>query len=368
MKWQATLTIAVLSLVATAAAAAETDGGKHLLILGLRDGSRLRGTTRLESIPMDTPHGKFGLSVERIRTIAFAEKPAKGGPRPEARADFRGGDVLHGRILQKTFELDTPYGKTTVPVARIVRMDVWPVGLAAGLVGFWTGDGHAMDGLGKHHGTHPEAVTYTTDRYGNPRGAFCFNGQGGLVTLPDHDELDTDNAFTLTVWINPKAYRNKAGEEGWILSRHYDSTVHGNYGDYILRLLTNGKILFRVENYAKKVRRDGLGSAAAVPKDAWTHVAVTFDRGAMYLYINGKLVAGKASTAVKCTDPREYPHDDVYIGAVWNNGGSFTGAIDDVGIWNRALSAVEVAELAGTDSAGGRPAGPAVCAAQGEER
>ena len=52
------------------------------------------------------------------------------------------------------------------------------------------------------------------------------------------------------------------------------------------------------------------------------------------------------STKVKHTDLTEYAHDDIHIGGLWDDKYNFHGSIDDVGIWNRALSGVEIAQLA----------------------
>ena len=85
----------------------------------------------------------------------------------------------------------------------------------------------------------------------------------------------------------------------------------------------------------------------SVPKGTWTYVAGTFDRGKMTLYINGRPDLKTVSPTIKRTDPAEYPHDDVVIGGLWNESYNFHGAIDDVGIWKRALSAEEIAAAAG---------------------
>ncbi len=209
-----------------------------------------------------------------------------------------------------------------------------------GLVAFWTGDGHAKDSLGKHHGTIQTGVTYTTGRRGKAKGAFGFNGKSGFVKIPDKPELDTDHAFTVSAWINPSAYTDEGGNLMAIVAK-WDAGQ--NHGDYIFYVNTDGRLLLSV--CAGPGKSDSLYSKSVVPKNTWTHVAATFDRGAMKLYINGQVTAAKVSAVVKRLDPAEYTHDDVQIGADYANRYNVDGAIDEVGIWNRALSEEEVAAL-----------------------
>jgi len=207
-----------------------------------------------------------------------------------------------------------------------------------GLVAFWTADGHAKDSLGKHHGTIQGNVKYTTGRHGKANGAFLFDGKKGFVKIPDRAELDTDFAFTLSAWVNPRAYKDSTGHRCIIVSKR---------NDYHLGFVRDGRVLFNVnENIAQK-KYESLLSKAAIPKNAWTHLAGTFDRGTVKLYINGRLEISCVSTKVKRLDPAEYKNDDVHIGVDWDSKNNFDGAMDDVGIWNRALSDVEIAAIAG---------------------
>jgi len=203
-----------------------------------------------------------------------------------------------------------------------------------GLVAFWTADGHARDSAGKNHGKVGPGVAFTADRHGKAKGAFLFDGKKGMVAIPDSAALDTDDVFTLSLWINPKAYKAKNGYDCVIVGKW----VRGNIrGDYNLVQNRDGRVILYVCSSPKKY--DALYSKSVVPKNTWTHIAATFDRGAMKLYFNGQLTAAKASAIVKRTELAEYNHDDVHIGASYANIYNFDGAIDNVGVWNRALGA-----------------------------
>lgn len=81
------------------------------------------------------------------------------------------------------------------------------------------------------------------------------------------------------------------------------------------------------------------------PTNCWTHVAATFNRGTMTLYLDGRLVTNRTSTTVTNTTLAEYTGDEVVVGSHRSEAYNFDGGIDDVRIYNRALSVQEAAEL-----------------------
>jgi hypothetical protein len=86
-------------------------------------------------------------------------------------------------------------------------------------------------------------------------------------------------------------------------------------------------------------------SKAMAPLNRWTHVAATFDKGEMKIYVNGVVGASKVSEKVKHTDRNEYEHDDLHIGGNWQNHYLLDGAMDEIMIFNRALTEDEIAAL-----------------------
>jgi hypothetical protein len=69
----------------------------------------------------------------------------------------------------------------------------------------------------------------------------------------------------------------------------------------------------------------------------WTHLAASYDGAAMRLYVNGVQVASRAQTGAiaTSTDPLQIGGDSIY-------GQYFAGRIDEVRIYNRALSAAQI--------------------------
>jgi hypothetical protein len=205
--------------------------------------------------------------------------------------------------------------------------------VTVGLVGLWLGDGGGNDHLCKNNGKADQTVTYTVDRYGTAKGAFLFDKSGGHVTVPDCDALDTDTAFTISTWVKSKTNQG-----------HLFVKWGAKMADYSLQLTNDSRVELIVCDVNMRLER--LVTDEPLVADRWAHVAATFDRGAMIIYINGKRMAGKTRQRIKSTFGKEYDGDNVTIGGHPTRGAIFTGAIDEPALWNRALSAAEIAQIA----------------------
>jgi len=102
-----------------------------------------------------------------------------------------------------------------------------------------------------------------------------------------------------------------------------------------------------------------VGGRRAEPPGRWTHLAVTYDGGAVRLYVNGvEASSQRASGTIRSTA------DPLWIGGNRPYGEYFNGVIDDVRIYDRALSPVEVRDVMyAPGGQGGGRAGPSLVAA-----
>ena len=205
--------------------------------------------------------------------------------------------------------------------------------VTVGLVGLWLGDGDGKDHLRKNDGKADQTVAYAADRHGMAKGAFLFDKSGGHVTVPDRDALDTDTAFTISAWVKSKT------NHGHLFVKWGTALA-----DYSLQLSDGGRAVLIVCD--ENMKQEKLITGEALVVDRWTHVAATFDRGVMTIYIDGKRRAAKTSATVKSTSTKEHDGDDVTIGGHSSGGAIFRGAIDEPALWNRALSAEEIAQVA----------------------
>jgi hypothetical protein len=167
--------------------------------------------------------------------------------------------------------------------------------------------------------------TTATAKYG---GAITFDGVNDMVSVPDANSLDLTNAMTLEAWVRPTAlsnYRTVLIKEtaGNLVYALYASSTFGGSG---------------VQRPSAWIFADGLGPTTALPVNAWSHIATTYDRANWRFYVNGVQVATRAYT----------PAIQASTGALRIGGNNiwgewFGGQIDEVRVYDRALSAAEVA-------------------------
>jgi len=149
------------------------------------------------------------------------------------------------------------------------------------------------------------------------------------VTIPDSPSLEITGAITIDAWIN-------------------SSTLNGRIVDKITAFGTDGYLLDLVGGQLRMiVQGDGLSSPGPLSPGVFTHVAGVYDGSSLSLYLNGVLVATKATgvTAIPVNS------DPLNIGVDSAGGSNFTGIIDEPRIFGRALSAAEIAGIVQAEAA-----------------
>jgi hypothetical protein len=213
------------------------------------------------------------------------------------------------------------------------------LGLDDGLVGHWTFDSisgtKAPDSSPlRNDGVLVGGPELVPGRIGT---ALQFDGRRSHVAVPPHPSLVLSGPFTIAAWVKPAGpeKRNAAIVEKW------DDAPAGSNGGirgYMLRLIGNRPYL------VVSVAAEGgeVASSKPIPADEWTFVAGVFDGTAQFIYVNGMLDRKVAST--KGSQPST---SSFRIGMSGGGGGQyFLGAIDDVRVYSRALSAPDVEKLA----------------------
>jgi hypothetical protein len=183
------------------------------------------------------------------------------------------------------------------------------------------------DATGKAHtGTLTGATWTTTGKNGK---ALSFNGTSNYVTVADANDLDLTTGMTLEAWVRPSALT----PSGWntVVMKEETATTLA-YSLYA----NDGNPWPSITVRVGTADREAIGTSAP-PLNAWTHLAATYDGANLRLYVNGVQVGALAQTGNMVTSTRA-----LRIGGntVW--GEYFNGLIDDVRIYNRALSAAEI--------------------------
>jgi hypothetical protein len=203
--------------------------------------------------------------------------------------------------------------------------DITLIGLAACLqpVSWWPAEGNANDIADGNHGTLQNGATFASGRVGQ---AFSLDGIDDFVSFPDSGNLNITSSFTWEAWINPASDTNSPV----IMSKELEV---GNRTGF--ELVSGGALC----GYFDGGFCSAVSPAGAVATGRFTHVAVVLDDAAdeMRLYADGVRVA----TAVETRTPMGNLTDMV-VGRSAIAGFEFSGLIDEVSVFSRALSDAEI--------------------------
>jgi len=161
-----------------------------------------------------------------------------------------------------------------------------------------------------------------------------------FVEVADSPTLNPEKEISYMAWIYSEAYDNARG----IISKY---TGSGNQRSYNLRLhhTINGAISTEVSSngvYQLNVSTTDVHSEAVLQDGSWHHAAISFKaEDFLRMYIDGELVSESAATATESIFDNETP---MSIGTDFNDEDTrfFNGMIDEVAVFNRALSNDEV--------------------------
>lgn len=156
--------------------------------------------------------------------------------------------------------------------------------------------------------------------------ALSFNGTNALVSIPSSASLNLTTGMTLEAWVNPSVSRSSWGDIVWKADALY----------FLEGTSTNGGRPAAGAKNASGTWTDAYGPSA-LPVNTWTHLAATYDGSFVRLYVNGVEVAAAARTGnlLASTQP-------LFIGGNTIYGYYFAGMIDDVRVYNRALTQTEI--------------------------
>jgi hypothetical protein len=180
------------------------------------------------------------------------------------------------------------------------------------------------DKSGKGHTGTLTGVDWADD--GKNGLGLWFPGVNNWVTIADANDLDLTNGMTLEAWVNPFSL------SGWNTVMMKEAGGAFAYGLYA----NDGSPWPAVTLQIGGADRTAAGTAA-LPLNTWSHLAATYDGATLRLYRNGVQIGSRAQTGNILTSTGA-----LRIGgnAIW--GEYFRGLIDDVRIYNRALSAAEI--------------------------
>lgn len=216
------------------------------------------------------------------------------------------------------------------------------LGPTSGLVGYWrldeTSGTDTYDSIGTVHGALEGSMDASTDSVsGVYDNAFDFDGTDDYIDLGDNHDFIGTAAYTLSAWVYPQSvgdYRRivakesmSGGREGYSLYLHDGSDSQPTLGVACERWENN--------TFLNSARN----TSGPLADDTWHHLTCTYDGSDIKLYLNGILISTN-STAADIID-----NDGLLTIGGDETGSELSGYIDDVRIYDRALSDSEVEEL-----------------------
>ncbi len=210
----------------------------------------------------------------------------------------------------------------------------------AALTHHWTFDGNALDSVGANHGV----IYGATNAEGILGGALRFDGINDYVSLPQL--AVTSREFTIAAWANHFGRGGGPDHVNVIFSQRDDSTGNGKCA---LTLATESRVLDPTP-YAASVIRSSSSSAQEItsprmPYYEWHHYAMTLSGDTFIFYIDGVVVGSESNLQ---TGNFTTSIDYINIGRERWSGYDrrfFNGLIDDVRIYDSALSAEQIRSL-----------------------
>jgi Concanavalin A-like lectin/glucanases superfamily len=195
---------------------------------------------------------------------------------------------------------------------------------APGLVaayGFNEGSGtvvHDVSGRG-NNGSISGATWTTSGKYGD---ALSFNGTNARVNINNATSLQLTSGMTLEAWVYPTS----------VSSAWRDVIYKGNDNYYLEGTSPNSSRPAMGGTFG-----GNLYGTSPLTANTWAYLAASYDGATMRLYVNGVQVASRAQTGAIAisTNPLQIGGDSIY-------GQYFAGRIDEVRIYNRALSAAQI--------------------------
>ena len=219
-----------------------------------------------------------------------------------------------------------------------------------GLMGWYPFNGNAYDESGnENHGTVNGSVLSDDANAIQNSNSYAFDGQDDFISIGNSSSLNPSGALTFSSWFNLDDLSNN---NNTIIGRNTNNSSADGYG-YNFGILNDSNGVSSKLRLGIGQQSDGsisdVDHITSITANNWNHYAVTYDQSNVRVYLNGVKVHTAALTRSGGNHQNNF---ETFIGKYRpQSSGSeqsnqlFRGKLDNIGLWNRALTDVEITQL-----------------------
>lgn len=333
------LVLALLSLLSAAWAKQEGMASAPLhLAIDLVDGSHIIGVPNIRSVPTQTSYATIDIALDQILNIEIGED------HETASLELENGDKLKGVLDLKPMELETVFGKVIVGMQHITTVRVTKGIISSqGLVlrySFDKDEGDTITDKSLEKNTAKvQGAKWTT--LGKVGGAYEFDGIDDYVALPSNI-LTGQRQVTIVAWIKV----TNTSMSKYIYLRYGQSAA-----DQFYVQADTLRVVFDVRS-----SQGGWTAVTTNPlsENTWHHVAIVYDAllpvaNKVTIYVDGQRASDPAIEARGGSGAlgvnQEFLSSPLLPGRTDTTSGRFKGRIDEVMVFNRALTETDIKQV-----------------------
>ena len=222
------------------------------------------------------------------------------------------------------------FGLTSITIAQTVPSYV-PTN---GLVGWWPFNGNANDESGNNNNGIVNGATLTIDRFANANKAYAFNGISSYIEVPNSNNLQLTNNYSICGWFNANIFFLTNTNDQRLISKVQPTGWYGGYEIFI------GGSTNDIAHTGNVNGNNFVLGSQGYSINNWYMFTVTYEGTIQKLFMNGVLVNSQPKTGSLQTS-----NLPLLFGNIGGNSAYFDGILDDIGIWNRALTQQEITDL-----------------------
>lgn len=233
--------------------------------------------------------------------------------------------------------------KSLLPKPRFVFMILFGAfclnaNVRAGTIAFWSGNGNANDSVGGNNGTLVNGAGYAAGQFGQQ--AFSLaSASSQYISVPDSPVWDFGSSpFSIAMWVNFTSISSAGiGAGGNALMGHNEGS--GGNNKWFFSYVSDGTLGFHINDGGSGVFLTS-PTASAVSAGIWNLFAITRD-GSTYTFYENTTSLGTVSNGTVIPSIAA----PLTIGQAGEGIGYVDGRLQNVEIFNTALSASEIAAL-----------------------